>query len=135
MAIKQFKAALTDCQKAATLQSAHPQPKTLIRLARCQLSIGAPTPALSVLREVLALEPGNVAAKELQRKVLALEAHMRNFESARNRRDWAMARLALDQCMQTIDGEAGDVPSEWRCWRIELEVARRNWDQAHIAAK
>ncbi|KAH8111741.1 hypothetical protein DFH11DRAFT_1611609 [Phellopilus nigrolimitatus] len=134
MALKRFKPALADCQKAATLQADSPSPKTLIRLARCQLAVGSPTPALSVLREALALDPGNAAAKQLQAKVLELEAHLRNFEGARTKKDWAMARLALDKCVQAIEGEAGDAPSEWRCWRIELELARGNWDAANIAA-
>lgn len=134
MALKRHRPALADCQLAASMQSANPSPKTLIRLARCQLATGATGPALSVLREVLALEPENAAAKQLQAKVLQLEAHLRNFEGARSRQDWGMARLALDKCLQSIDGEAGDAPSEWRCWRIELELARGNWDAANTSA-
>ncbi|KAI5117336.1 hypothetical protein M0805_001941 [Coniferiporia weirii] len=134
MALRRFKPALADCQQAASLQSANPSVKTLIRLARCQLAVGSPGPALSVLREVLALEPSNVSAKQLQAKVLELEAHLRNFDGARSRKDWGMARLALDRCVQSIEGEAGDTPSEWRCWRIELELARGSWDAAASAA-
>jgi DnaJ family protein C protein 7 len=84
---------------------------------------------------VLEIDPKNVAAKQIQTKALELEAHLRNFEGARKRKEWAMARLALEKCMQTIEGESGDVPSEWRCWRIELELARGNWDGANVAAK
>ncbi|KAL5513467.1 hypothetical protein ACEPAH_3866 [Sanghuangporus vaninii] len=134
MALKRFKAGLADCQQAVLLQSDKPSPKTLIRLARCQLATGASGHALSSLREVLALESENTAARQLQTKVLALEAHLRNFEGARSKKDWSMARLALDKCEQTIDGEGGDIPVEWRCWRIELEVARGHWDAASVAA-
>ncbi|THH08431.1 hypothetical protein EW145_g2718 [Phellinidium pouzarii] len=134
MAMKHFKLALADCQKAASIQSGTPSAKTLIRLARCQLAVGSPGPALSVLRETLALEPSNAAAKQLQAKVLELEAHLRNFEGSMSRKDWGMARLALDRCMQSIEGDAGDVPSEWRCWQIELELARGNWNEANTAA-
>lgn len=88
MALKKFKPALTDCQQAATLQSASPSPKTLVRLARCQLSTGSTAPALSTLRTVLALDAKNDAALKLQQKVLELEAHLRNLESARERREW-----------------------------------------------
>ena len=132
MALKRFKAALADCQQAASLQSKTPSSKTLIRLARCQLATGAPGPALSSLREVLSLEPDNVAAKQLQTKVLELKAYLRTFEGARSKKDWSMARLALSRIEQTIDGEGGDVPVEWQCWRIELEVARGNWDSAIV---
>ncbi|TFK90917.1 protein prenylyltransferase [Polyporus arcularius HHB13444] len=134
MALKRFKPALADCQQAATLQSDAPQPKTLIRLARCQLSTGSTAPALSTLRSVLTIEPKNSAALALQTKVLELEAHLRNLEGARDRRDWGMARLALDKCVQVIDGEGGDVPIQWRLWRIEIEIAKKNWDAASMAA-
>ncbi|KAI0058879.1 protein prenylyltransferase [Artomyces pyxidatus] len=134
MAIKRFRSALEDCQQAATLQTAAPSPKTLVRLARCQLALGSPTPALSTLRSVLALEPQNAAALQLQQKVLELEAHLRNFDGARKKREWGMARLALDRCMQGIEGEGSDVPTEWRLWRVELELARGNWEAANTAA-
>ena len=135
MALKKFRPALSDCQQAAALQAAAPSTKTLIRLARCQVALGASEPSLSTLRSVLALEPKNTAAAQLQTRVLELEAHLRNFEGARERREWGMARIALDKCLQNIDGEGGEVPIEWRLWRVELELARRNWGAANAAAK
>ena len=135
MALKRFKPALSDCQQAAVLQSADPQPKTLVRLARCQLSTGSTAPALSTLRSVLAIDSKNAAALQLQKRVLELEAHLRNLEGARGRNDWGMARLALDKCIQVIEGEGGDVPIQWRLWRVEIEIAKKNWDAASLAAK
>lgn len=135
MALKRFRPALTDCQAAASLQSAEPSAKTLVRLARCQLALGSTAPSLSTLRAALELEPGNAGALELQAKVLALEAHLRNFREARARKNWGMARLALDKCLQSIDGEGGEIPTEWRVWRVELELARGSWDAANAAAK
>lgn len=135
MALKQFRPALNDCQAASSLQSSDPQAKTLVRLARCQHSLGQSTAALSTLRAVLELEPGNAQAIQLQGKVLELEAHLRNFDGARERKEWALARLALDKCLQSIEGQGGEVPAEWRLWRIELDLARGNWDAANTAAK
>lgn len=135
MTLKRFRLALSDCQQAATLQSAEPSSKTLVRLARCQFALGLSEPALMTLRSVLALEPTNTAAVQLNHKVLELEAHLRSFQAARGRSDWGMARLALDKCLQSIDGEGGEVPTQWRLWRVELELARGNWDAANTAAK
>lgn len=135
MALKRFRLALADCQQAAALQSTEPSSKTLIRLARCHLALGSSEPALTTLRTVIALEQTNVAALQLQEKVLELEAHLRNFDGAKRRKEWAMARLALDKCLQSIEGEGGEVPTQWRLWRVELELARANWDAANIAAK
>ncbi|KAL6297874.1 protein prenylyltransferase [Sparassis latifolia] len=134
MALKRFKPALADCQHAATLQAAAPSPKTLIRLARCQLSTGSTAPALSTLRSVLAIDPVNTPAIQLQKKVLDLESHLRNLEGAQARKDWGMARLALDKCVQSMETEGGDIPIQWRLWRVELELARGNWEGASTAA-
>ncbi|KAF9465650.1 hypothetical protein BDZ94DRAFT_1296411 [Collybia nuda] len=134
MALKRFRPALEDCQLAASLQSDAPSAKTLLRLGRCQLALGTSAAALSTIRAVLSLEPRNTAAIQLRDKVQLLEGHVRNLDAARKRRDWAMARLALDKCTQSIEGEGTEVPTEWRMWRIELELCRGNWDAANIAA-
>lgn len=135
MALKKFKPALTDCQQAANLQAANPSVKTLVRLARCQLSTGSTAPALSTLRTALSIEPRNDAALQLQRKVEELERHLRNHEASRVKRDWGMARLALDKCIQSIEAEGGDTPIQWRLWKVEMELSRGNWDAASMAAK
>ncbi|KAF8159184.1 hypothetical protein B0H34DRAFT_841719 [Crassisporium funariophilum] len=134
MALKRFRPALEDCQVAATLQSASPSSKTLLRLARCQLALGSSTPALSTIRGILALEPKNAQAVQLRDKVQVLENHVKNFQSARQRKEWGLARLALDKCLQAIEGEGGEIPAEWRIWRVELELSRGNWEAANMAA-
>ena len=135
MALKRFRLALADCQQATALQSAQPSSKTLIRLARCHFALGSSEPALTTLRTVITQEPTNAAALQLQEKVLELEAHLRNFDGAKRKKEWGMARLALDKCLQSIDGEGSEVPTQWRLWRVELELARANWDAANIAAE
>lgn len=135
MQLKRFRPALEDCQHAVTLQSASPSSKTLIRLARCQVALGSTTAATSTINNVLSIEPKNSQALQLQGKIEALEGHVKNFETAKSRKDWGLARLALDKCLQAIEGEGGEIPAEWRIWRVELELARGNWDAANIAAK
>lgn len=134
MALKRFRPALVDCQQAATLQSDNPSSKTLIRLARCQLALGESESALKSLCTALSLEPSNTTALQLQGKVQELERHLRNFDSAKRKRDWGLGRLALDKCFQSMDAEGGEAPIQWRLWRIELELGRANWDAANIAA-
>jgi DnaJ homolog subfamily C member 7 len=135
MAMKRFRPALDDCQQAAFVQSSSPQPKTLIRLARCHLALGSPVPALNTLRTALSIDPKNTSALQLQKQIIELEAHLRNFEMARGKKEWGMARLALDKCFQGIEGEGGETPVEWRLWRVELDMARGNWDSAAMTAK
>jgi DnaJ family protein C protein 7 len=135
MALKRFKPALADCQQAASLQTESPSAKTLIRLARCQMALGSTTAALSTTRAVLDLEPTNSVALQLQTKVSQLENHQTNYLASMKNKEWTLARLALDQCLQGIEGEGGEVPIEWRIWRIELELARGNWEAANTGAK
>jgi len=135
MALKRFKPALADCQQAASLQMDSPSAKTLIRLARCQAALGSSAAALSTIRAVLDLESTNSLALQLQTKISQLESHQKNYHTAMKKKEWTLARLALDQCLQGIEGEGGETPIEWRIWRIELELARSNWDGANASAK
>ncbi|RDB27715.1 DnaJ subfamily C member 7 [Hypsizygus marmoreus] len=134
MALKRYRPALEDCQLAASLQAAAPSAKTLLRLGRCQLALGSTAAALSSIRTILTIEPKNSAALQLRDKVQTLEGHLRTLDAARKRKDWGLARLALDKCLQAIDGEGGEVPTEWRMWRVELELCRGNWEAANAAA-
>ena len=135
MALKRFKPALADCQQAAFLQTDSPSAKTLIRLARCQTALGSSAAGLSTIRAVLDLEPTNTVALQLQTKISQLENHQANYLTAMKKKEWTLARLALDKCLQGIEGEGGEIPIEWRIWRIELELARGNWDGASTSAK
>jgi DnaJ family protein C protein 7 len=92
-------------------------------------------PALSTIRNILAIEPRNPQALLLRDKIQVLENHVKNFDAARQKKAWGLARLALDKCLQAIEGEGGDVPAEWRLWRVELELCRGNCEAANIAAK
>jgi DnaJ family protein C protein 7 len=143
MALKKFKPAVDDCQQALFILNPQMPPnkpalvKALLRLARCQYALGSLSAAASSLARILGLEPGNAQAKALQQKITVLQGHVKNFEKAYGQKDWGMARLALEKCQQALDAEGGGVdsiPAEWRVWKVELELARGNWDGASIGA-
>lgn len=134
MSIKKFRPALDDCQHAAGIQSASPSPKTLLRLARCQLALGSAPAAASSLRTVLELDPKNATALQLKAKIADLEKDLKRFEEARMAKNWGMARLALDRCFSSIESQGDEIPSEWNTWRIELELAKGNIEGANAAA-
>ncbi|CUA68298.1 DnaJ homolog subfamily C member 7 [Pongo abelii] [Rhizoctonia solani] len=127
MALKKFAPALADCQTAASLQSASPVPKTLLRLARCHLALGDVPACLAALRDLPDSTPG---IQEIRRKAEGLELHLRRFHEAKSRNEWGAARLALEQAVDSVEG---DVPVQWRCWRVECEVARGSWIGAQNA--
>ncbi|KAH6915582.1 DnaJ domain-containing protein [Coprinopsis sp. MPI-PUGE-AT-0042] len=140
MALKRFRSAMADCQQAlsilspgtATPSASAPNSaalvKCLFRLAKCQFSLGETAAAMSSLTRVFALEATNSPAIQLKHKIEALQAHIKNFEKSKEKKDWGMARLSLDKCTQTMEQE------EWRVWKVELELAKGNWEGASMAA-
>ncbi|TEB25225.1 hypothetical protein FA13DRAFT_1714051 [Coprinellus micaceus] len=111
MALKKFKPAVDDCQQALFILNPQMPPNK---------------PALGTHRP-----------KPFNRKITVLQGHVKNFEKAYGQKDWGMARLALEKCQQALDAEGGGVdsiPAEWRVWKVELELARGNWDGASIGA-
>ena len=84
---------------------------------------------------MLSAEPAHAQATQLQTRALELEAHVRNLELSRRRGEWGMARIALDRCLRVVEAEASEIPIEWRIWRVEIELARGNWDGANSAVK
>ncbi|KAG8828716.1 hypothetical protein FRC19_000104 [Serendipita sp. 401] len=142
ISLKQFRLALEDCQKAKSLQQASPQLKTLLRLARCQLATGSPSPALSTLREAQALEGGggggttNRDLWQLKTNAETMQRHLDSVAKARAKRDWSTASAALEAARRGLEGGEGrDVPTEWRCWAVELKMARGDWNGAMEAVK
>jgi DnaJ family protein C protein 7 len=129
MAIKRFAPALADCQTAASLQSASPVPKTLLRLARCHLALGDVPACHAALRDLPDSTPG---VQDVRRRAEALELHLQRFRAARDKDEWGAARLALEQAVEAVEG---DVPVQWRCWRVECEVARGSWAGAQTAVR
>ncbi|XP_006461587.1 hypothetical protein AGABI2DRAFT_70494, partial [Agaricus bisporus var. bisporus H97] len=130
MGLKRFRPALEDCQQAATLQQASPQPKTLLRLARCQLMLGLLVAAASTAKEILTIDAYNPQALELQEKIRTLKTQVKNSKNAKSRKEWDLAKSTLDECFRAIKGE---VPTEWRLWEVEIALARRDWEKADTA--
>lgn len=131
MALKRYKAALEDCQSAAQLQRTNPQPKTLLRLARCQLALGQPSHTKTTIVSILEVDPNNSQAIQLRQKAAMLQDHLDRYRKSANAGEWVMARLALENAENLVDGS---IPVEWRCWKIEIEIRRRRWDQATTVA-
>ncbi|KAI0319066.1 hypothetical protein OF83DRAFT_862760 [Amylostereum chailletii] len=127
--LKRYKLALQDLQRAITLQDGRPSHKVLGRVGRCQYALGQVTPALVALREALLLQPDHAIAAFFKQKTLKLQSHIHDFKGAKTRNHWRMAHQALEDCIQLIQEEEGEIPIEWKCWGIELRIARREWDK------
>ena len=127
---KRFRLGLADCQRAVSLRQDNPTAKVLLRLGRCHFALGNTMPALTALRQVLAVEPENSVAQAFHKKVISLQGHVRDFEGARSRSHWRMAQSAYEMCVKALEDEQGEIPVEWKCWGIELDIARAKWEEA-----
>jgi DnaJ homolog subfamily C member 7 len=137
MALKKYKLALADCQRADSMESesSPPSTKTLLRIARCQLALGSLEDASKTLLKILDLDPGNALAVQEQFKVEKLGLHLFYFQSAKAKKEWGVAQVALDKCLQCIGGEGDDNPLEWRIWQVEMELIKCDLDSANVFAK
>lgn len=112
------------------LDMANPTSKVLTRLGRCHFALGDPDNALDALSQALALEPGNGMAQIFRLKALKQQTDVQEFAAARARNHWRMAQAACESCVASVEKEKGEVPAEWKCWGIEVEIARARWDSA-----
>ena len=110
--MKNFGSALEDCQQAATLQPTSPSPKTLVRLAQCQLVVDSPTSALSTLCSALSIEPSNESALQLQKEVLELEACRKADTAEKVKEEGNMAYKAnkFDEAIELYTKAFGKCP-------------------------
>lgn len=133
--LKQYRLALTDCQRTVSLQGKAASSKSLTRLGRCHYALGAPVPALAALQQALSLDPENDMAINFQTKALNLSKYLQEFEAARSRNLWGAAETSYQSCLTAINNEKGEIPLDWRGWGIEVQIGRGKWDGARNSAK
>lgn len=65
-----------------------------------------------------------------------MESHVENFEKAKAKKEWGLARLALEyRCLGWIETEGSDVPEVRQIGKVMLELGRGNREGAGVAAK
>lgn len=126
VALKRFKSALADCQKAAALQSASPQAKTLARLARCQIALGQIDDAQRTLSEVLSVDPKNAQAITDQAKIDKIRSDLVNVEREKAKKDWSFVIFGLD----SLEKEVESPPLAWKIIRVEAYLGKKRTEDA-----
>ncbi|KAM0752097.1 TPR-like protein [Meredithblackwellia eburnea MCA 4105] len=125
MATKRYSLALEDCLRAASLQSKDPQPKTLLRLARCQLALGLVVPAQQTLDQLLPLDASPAVMQERARAG-RIANHVANIRREMGKKDWSMVLLGIDAAAKETD----ETPREWRLWKVEALVGKKRYEEA-----
>lgn len=126
MGSRSYSAALADCVAATALQSAAPQSKTLLRLARCQLALGLGPAAQQVLDQLLKLDPSNPQVGQERARAARIAKHVENCHRERTGKNWSMVLLAVDALAKEVE----DTPREWRSWKVEALVGKKKYDEA-----
>lgn len=126
MASRLYSSALADCVAASALQSAAPQPKTLLRLARCQLALGLVLAAQQTLDALLRLDPSNPAVSAERLRAARIDKHVKNVMRERDAKNWSMVLLGIDAAAKEVE----QTPREWRTWKVEALVAKKRYDEA-----
>lgn len=154
MALKKFALALSDCQTATSIQH-DSSAKTLIRLARCHMSLGQGVQAHLALNKILQQDGAGTssstnaaaaaaaasftaaekeAAKQLDSQVKRMVDALETYTQSRGERKWTMASIALDRAIQEIGGSSDSsegVPYSWRVWKAELAVRKGQLEMAN----
>ena len=130
MALKRYAAALADCQKAAVLQAASPQAKTLARLARCQIALGQIDDASRTLTEVLQAEPKNAQGLADRARIEKIKADILNVEREKGKREWTYVMYGLD----SLEKEVEQPPLRWRVTRVEALLGKKRVEEASLLA-
>lgn len=135
MKLRDHVTALRDFTSASSMTTYTPTARQLIHIARCRFLLGSPSAALPAVRDSLVLQPLNVDAQVLQRRVLEADGHMEDYRSARVRGHWRMAKVAQEGCLRVYAQEDSDAPVEVQCWGIELLIVERDWKAAQTSVK
>lgn len=136
MSMKDFGAAIADCRTADRLQTLTPSPKTLLRLAKCQMSLSLIDGAIVTLRRLHSIDPDNHSVNILMQKTSEIFSLMKSSLAARTRKDWATASKLIDSCVILMNGIDGTVvPAKWKRWMAEFELGRGDVDLAAKIAR
>lgn len=130
MALKRYNLALQDCQKAAAIQAGAPQPKTLSRLARCQIALGQIDDASRTIAEVLQLEANNASALADRARIEKIRADITNVEREKSKKEWTYVLYGLD----SLEKEVDSFPLPWRVTKVEALLGKRRLEDASSLA-
>lgn len=126
MGSRQYPAALDDCLAAAALQAGAPQSKTLLRLARCQLALGRVEPAQQTLDQLLKLDGANPQVQQERARCARIANHVANVKRELVNKNWSMVLLGVDAAAREVD----ETPKEWRTWKVEALIGKKQYDAA-----
>lgn len=132
---KNYIAALSDLNFAATINKGNVTAKVHLHTARCRLFLGSPSSALIAVHDALRLEPTNAGAHALKKRVLELQGHIDCYQEAVMQRRWRQAKVFYESCLAVFTQEDGDPPINVQCWGIEVLITEMDWNAVITATR
>ncbi|KAG9004384.1 hypothetical protein FRB94_002402 [Tulasnella sp. JGI-2019a] len=130
--MKRFDLARNDCEAALCVQNHSWRLEILDKLARCHIALGDPTAAIQQAQVALKLDPLNSSILALESTAKTMQIDLERSQDAWATKNWLEARSALERVILEC---TGGYPLEWRVFKVEIEIATRNWETAISTAK
>lgn len=121
-----YSLALEDLLAASAIQSKDPQPKTLLRLGKCQLALGLILPAQTTLDQAFKLDPSSVPLQNERARAARIANHITNVKREIENKNWSMVLLGIDAASREIE----ETPREWKTWKVQALVGKKRYDEA-----
>ncbi|SCZ93931.1 BZ3500_MvSof-1268-A1-R1_Chr6-3g08998 [Microbotryum saponariae] len=121
-----YTSALEDLLAAAALQAKDPQVKTLLRLGKCQTALGLVSQAQQTLDQAFKMDSTNVGVQNERKKVARIQNALANVKRDLEKKDWSMVLLGIDAAAREVE----ETPREWRTWKVQALVGKKQYDQA-----
>ncbi|KAG8869493.1 hypothetical protein FRB97_001120, partial [Tulasnella sp. 331] len=127
MRLRRFDQARDDHLAALSIPN-HPwRLEALDRLVKCYIALGDPEAALLQVKVALELDPLYKSILALESTAKGMQANLRRSREAWAQKKWINAKLALALAIAACHG---DCPLQWSIWRVEIEIAIGDWDNA-----
>ncbi|KDE07038.1 hypothetical protein MVLG_02616 [Microbotryum lychnidis-dioicae p1A1 Lamole] len=121
-----YSSAFEDLLAAAALQAKEPQVKTLLRLGKCQTALGLVNQAQQTLDQAFKMDSTNVGVQNERKKVARIQNALANVKRDLEKKDWSMVLLGIDAAAREVE----ETPREWRTWKVQALVGKKQYDQA-----
>ncbi|KAG9023339.1 hypothetical protein FRB95_013215 [Tulasnella sp. JGI-2019a] len=132
MQIKHFELARDDCEAALSIPNHPLRFAAMSDLANCHMALGDLAAAFLQVHEALKLYPRDDSFLAMESTLKKVQIDLEASRDAWASHEWYKAKSALARVMVEWQG---DYPLEWWIWKVEADIATRNWEDAITTAR
>ncbi|KAG8874844.1 hypothetical protein FRB97_005624 [Tulasnella sp. 331] len=106
--------------------------EVLDKLARCCIALGDIDAALRHVEAALDIDPLDKDILAIESSAKKMQANVRQSRESWANKEWLSAKQALARATAECTGER---PIQWWIWKVEIEIAGKQWDNAISTAE